>query len=61
MPTPDALERALQSLRPGRRGKLIVVFGRWGGPGKARPVMGKIAAELADLAIVIGQPAAGRP
>ena len=51
--TPDALERALQALRPLVRGRLIVVFGAGGDrdPGK-RPEMGKIAADNADLAIV---------
>jgi UDP-N-acetylmuramoyl-L-alanyl-D-glutamate--2,6-diaminopimelate ligase len=51
--TPDALERALQALRPLVRGRLIVVFGAGGDrdPGK-RPEMGRIAAEHADLAIV---------
>lgn len=51
--TPDALERALRSLRPVTPGKLIVVFGCGGERDRGkRPVMGKIAAELADLAIV---------
>jgi UDP-N-acetylmuramoyl-L-alanyl-D-glutamate--2,6-diaminopimelate ligase len=51
--TPDALERALEAVRPLVRGRLIVVFGAGGDrdPGK-RPEMGRIAAERADLAIV---------
>jgi UDP-N-acetylmuramoyl-L-alanyl-D-glutamate--2,6-diaminopimelate ligase len=51
--TPDALERALQALRPVTRGRLIVVFGCGGERDRGkRPVMGRIAATLADLAIV---------
>jgi len=51
--TPDALERALQSLRPVTTGRLIVVFGCGGERDRGkRPVMGRIAATLADLAIV---------
>ena len=50
--TPDALERALTSLRPLTSGRLIVVFGCGGDRdhGK-RPIMGRIAAELSHLAI----------
>ncbi|HEY4202656.1 MAG TPA: UDP-N-acetylmuramoyl-L-alanyl-D-glutamate--2,6-diaminopimelate ligase [Devosiaceae bacterium] len=51
--TPDALKNALQSLRPYAKGKLIVVFGAGGDRDKAkRPLMGAIATELADRAIV---------
>ena len=51
--TPDAFERALGALRPGVEGRLIAVFGCGGDrdPGK-RPLMGEIAARLADLTIV---------
>ncbi len=51
--TPDALERALQAVRPLVRGRLIVVFGAGGDrdAGK-RPEMGSIAARFSDLAIV---------
>lgn len=54
--TPDALQKALEALRPNvasRGGKLWVVFGAGGDRdhGK-RPMMGKIAAGLADVAVV---------
>jgi UDP-N-acetylmuramoyl-L-alanyl-D-glutamate--2,6-diaminopimelate ligase len=50
---PDALKKALEALRPYASGKLAVVFGAGGDrdPGK-RPLMGRIAAENADLVIV---------
>jgi UDP-N-acetylmuramoyl-L-alanyl-D-glutamate--2,6-diaminopimelate ligase len=51
--TPDALERALATLRPLTRGRLVVVFGCGGDRDKGkRPIMGRIAAEGADLAVV---------
>jgi UDP-N-acetylmuramoyl-L-alanyl-D-glutamate--2,6-diaminopimelate ligase len=51
--TPDALDRALTSLRELTRGRLIVVFGCGGDRDKGkRPIMGRIAAEHSDLAIV---------
>jgi UDP-N-acetylmuramoyl-L-alanyl-D-glutamate--2,6-diaminopimelate ligase len=51
--TPDALERALEAVRPFAQRKMIVVFGCGGDRdrGKRAP-MGAIAAEHADLAIV---------
>ena len=50
---PDALENVLAALRPFADGKLIAVIGAGGDrdPGK-RPLMGKIAAERADVVIV---------
>jgi len=51
--TPDALERALSAVRPFATKRLIVVFGAGGDRDRGkRPVMGEIAARLADLAIV---------
>ena len=50
---PDALEKALQALRPYAKRKLVVVFGAGGDrdAGK-RPIMGAIAAENADHVII---------
>ncbi len=50
---PDALEKALLALRPYATGRLICVFGCGGDrdAGK-RPIMGEIAAHLADVVIV---------
>jgi UDP-N-acetylmuramyl-tripeptide synthetase len=51
--TPDALERVIQALRPLTRGRLICVFGCGGDRDHSkRPRMGRIAADLADLAVV---------
>jgi UDP-N-acetylmuramoyl-L-alanyl-D-glutamate--2,6-diaminopimelate ligase len=51
--TPDALEKALSSLKPHVEGKLFVVFGCGGDRDKGkRPLMGKAADQLADYVIV---------
>ncbi len=50
---PDAVTAALAALRPLTRGRLVVVIGAGGDrdPGK-RPIMGEIAARLADVLVV---------
>ena len=50
---PDAVEAALRTLRPLTGGRVIVVIGAGGDrdPGK-RPIMGEIAARLADVLVV---------
>src|SRR5262249_15112763 len=51
--TPDALENILKALRPHTSGKLVCLFGCGGDrdAGK-RPIMGKLATQLADTVIV---------
>lgn len=51
--TPDALENILKALRPHTEGKLFCVVGCGGDrdPGK-RPIMGRLAATLADVAVI---------
>lgn len=51
--TPDGLENVLVALRPHTTGRLICVFGCGGDRDrKKRPLMGGIAARLADVAII---------
>jgi UDP-N-acetylmuramoyl-L-alanyl-D-glutamate--2,6-diaminopimelate ligase len=51
--TPDSLENLLKASRPFISGKMICVFGCGGDRDRTkRPLMGKIAAELADIAVV---------
>jgi UDP-N-acetylmuramoyl-L-alanyl-D-glutamate--2,6-diaminopimelate ligase len=51
--TADSLAKMLRTLRPLTRGRLIVVFGSAGERDRVkRPAMGKVATELADLAVV---------
>lgn len=51
--TPDALDRALDAVRPFTKGRLICVFGCGGDRDKGkRPVMGGIAAQKSDIPIV---------
>lgn len=51
--TPDALDRALEAVRPGTTGRLIVVFGCGGDRDRGkRPQMGAIAEQRADHVII---------
>jgi UDP-N-acetylmuramoyl-L-alanyl-D-glutamate--2,6-diaminopimelate ligase len=51
--TPDGLENVLRSARPLTTGRLIAVFGCGGNRDRTkRPKMGRLARELADIAIV---------
>ncbi|MDQ6422216.1 UDP-N-acetylmuramoyl-L-alanyl-D-glutamate--2,6-diaminopimelate ligase [Paenibacillus sp. LHD-117] len=54
--TEDSLEKALATLRPFTKGRLILVFGVYAAPGKdgsgKREAMGKVAAEHADFCVV---------
>ena len=51
--TPDAIETALQALRPHVMGRIVVVFGAGGDRDTTkRPLMGAAAAKWADVAIV---------
>jgi UDP-N-acetylmuramoyl-L-alanyl-D-glutamate--2,6-diaminopimelate ligase len=51
--TPDGLENVLQTAREFVRGRTVAVFGCGGDRDRAkRPLMGRIAARLADIAIV---------
>lgn len=51
--TPDALEKVLQTMKAVAAGRLVALFGCGGDrDGTKRPIMGRIAAENADLTIV---------
>jgi UDP-N-acetylmuramoyl-L-alanyl-D-glutamate--2,6-diaminopimelate ligase len=54
--TPDALDKVLRALRPvadARRGRLVAVFGAGGGrDAHKRPLMGAVAARLADRIVL---------
>ncbi len=61
--TPHALESVLRELRRTTSGRLIVVFGAAGEQDRAkRPMLGRVAAQLADLALVTDEdPRSERP
>ncbi|KTC95800.1 UDP-N-acetylmuramoyl-L-alanyl-D-glutamate--2,6-diaminopimelate ligase [Legionella erythra] len=51
--TPDALENVLATLEKVKKGKMLVVFGCGGDRDKTkRPMMGRIASQYADIAII---------
>ncbi|WP_084542687.1 UDP-N-acetylmuramoyl-L-alanyl-D-glutamate--2,6-diaminopimelate ligase [Buchananella hordeovulneris] len=51
--TPDALRLALQAIRPITPGRIIIVFGSDGDRDQGkRPMLGQVAAELADVLVV---------
>ena len=51
--TPDALENVLESVREVASGRLVALFGCGGDRDRTkRPIMGRIAAEIADFVIV---------
>ena len=51
--SPDAMDQVLRTLRTGPTGRIVTVFGCGGDRDRAkRPVMGRIAAELSDHAII---------
>ncbi len=51
--TPDGLEKIINTINEFKEGRLITVFGCGGDrDNKKRPIMGKIASELSDVAIV---------
>ena len=51
--TPDALENVLRSMREVTEGRLVALFGCGGDRDRTkRPIMGRIAAELADFVVV---------
>ena len=53
---PDALEKALQFLRPKTRGQLISVFGCAGlRDTQKRPMMGEISSSLADITVLTSE------
>ena len=51
--TPDGIEKILKSVREFTKGRIITVFGCGGDRDRTkRPIMGRLAAELGDIAIV---------
>ena len=51
--TPDGIETVLKAMRPHAKGRLMIVFGAGGDrDATKRPLMGKAAADLADVVMV---------
>ena len=60
--SPDALATVLAALRPHANGRLAIVFGAGGDRDRGkRPLMGRVAAELADLVYVTDDNPRGEP
>ena len=60
--TPHALEACLKELRRTAEGRLIAVFGSAGEQDRAkRPMLGRVAARLADLTVVTDEDPRGEP
>ncbi|MCL5411625.1 MAG: UDP-N-acetylmuramoyl-L-alanyl-D-glutamate--2,6-diaminopimelate ligase [Patescibacteria group bacterium] len=54
--TPNALEKAIQTIKPITSGRTVVVFGAAGlRDTKKRPLMGKVAGKLADYTVVTAE------
>lgn len=56
--TPDALEKAMQSVKQAGKGRLIAVYGACGDRDKTkRPILGAIGGRLADIVIITDEEA----
>lgn len=51
--TPDALEKALSTLKAAKKGRLICIFGCGGDRDRTkRPIMGEIASRISDITVI---------
>jgi UDP-N-acetylmuramoyl-L-alanyl-D-glutamate--2,6-diaminopimelate ligase len=56
--TPDALEKAMQSVKQAGKGRLIAVYGSCGDRDKTkRPILGAIGGRIADIVIITDEEA----